>query len=267
MLVIGERLNSTRSSIREAISQRNAAHILNEVKLQMDAGAEYIDVNCAATAGDELNDVDWIINVIQAEIPDVSLCLDSPNYLAIERGLKAYKGKGGLFINSITAEDARIDVIMPLASQYGTKLIALTMNEKGMPETAGERLAIAEYIVERAHKAGFSAGDLYIDALVRPISTEPVQAVEYLKSIKMIRGLGGGARTVCGLSNVSYGLPHRGLINSIFLAMAMTEGLDAAITDPCEKHIAASLAASNALMAGDEYCAEYIKAFRAGKLI
>ncbi len=266
MLIIGERINSTRLKIREAISQRNAAHILKEVKEQIGAGAEYIDVNCAVTSGDELQDMDWVISVIQSEIPDINLCIDSPNYLAIEKGLKVYKGKGKLFINSITAEDSRINNILPLAIKYNTKLVALTMNDKGMPETAGDRLAIAEQIVGRLKSAGFNIEDLYIDALIRPISTEPAQAVEYLKSIRMIKGL-GGVNTICGLSNVSYGLPNRGLINSVFLSMAMSEGLDSAIIDPGEKHMRSSLAASNALLASDEYCAEYIKAFREEKLI
>lgn len=266
MLIIGERINSTRSKIREAISERNAAHILKEAKEQLAAGAEYLDVNCAVTSGDELQDLDWMISVIQSEIPDVSLCIDSPNYLAIERGLKVYKGKGRLFINSITGEDSRIHNIVPLAVKYNTKLVALTMNDKGMPDTAKDRLAIAEHIVERVKRDGFNIENLYIDALVRPISTEPAQAMEYLNSIKMIKSL-GGVKTICGLSNVSYGLPNRSLINSVFLAMAMSNGLDAAIIDPGERHIASSLAASNALLANDEYCAEYIKAFREQKLI
>lgn len=266
MLIIGERINSTRSKIQEAIGQKNASHILKEVKAQLAAGAGYIDVNCAVTSGDELQDMDWTISVIQSEIPDVSISIDSPNYLAIEKGLKVYKAKGGLFINSITAEDSRIDNILPLAVKYNTKLIALTMNEKGMPDTARERFDIAKYIFERAKKGGFNTADLYIDALIRPISTEPNQAREFLASLDMIKSL-GDVKTICGLSNISFGLPDRGLINSTFLAMAMAKGLDAAIIDPTEKHIASSLAASNALLGSDEYCGEYIKAFRENRLI
>lgn len=266
MLIIGERINSTRPKIGEAIKARDAAYILKEAKGQIAARAEYIDVNCAVTAGDELQDIDWVISVIQSEAPGVNICIDSPNYLALERGLKVYKSTGGLFINSITDEDSRIKSILPLAIKYKAKLVALTMGDKGMPDTALERFEIAKSIVEKVKRAGFNTNDLYIDALIRPISTEPAQAVEFLKSIKMIKAL-DGVKTICGLSNVSFGLPNRGLINSMFLAMAMSEGLDAAIIDPTEKHIASSLAASGALLGTDEYCAGYIRAFREGKLV
>ena len=105
MLIIGERINSTRPRIQEAIKARNASGILNEARSQLDAGAHYIDINCAVTSGDELQDMDWAISVVQSEIPDVSICIDSPNYLAIEKALKVYKASGGIFINSITGED------------------------------------------------------------------------------------------------------------------------------------------------------------------
>lgn len=265
MLIIGERINSTRSKIQEAIKDRNTGHILSEAEKQLAAGAAYIDVNCAVTMGDELQDMDWVLSVIQSAMPGVNICIDSPNYRALEKGLKICTSKEKPFVNSITAEDARIDTVLPLAVKYKTKLVALTMDDKGMPGTAGERLVIAKSICDKVKKAGFDLADLYIDALIRPISTEPDQAREYLKSIKMIKAL--GVKTICGLSNVSYGLPNRGLINSIFLAMALDEGLDAAIIDPTEKHMASSIAASNALLGSDEYCGEYIRAFREGKLI
>lgn len=265
MLIIGERINSTRLKVREAIKDRDSAHILEEVSKQLAAGATYIDVNCAMTSQDELQDMDWVLSVIQSQTPGVNICIDSPNYLALEKGLKICQSKDSPFLNSITAEEARINNILPLAIKYKTKLIALTMNESGMPNTAEERFEIAKHIFERVKKDGFNTEELYVDALIRPISTEPEQAKEYLKSIKMIKAL--GVKTICGLSNVSFGLPNRGLINSIFLAMAMDEGLDAAIIDPSEKHIASSLVASNALLGTDEYCGEYIRAFREGKLV
>lgn len=264
MLIIGERINSTRTKIREAIKAKSASHIIKEAKEQIAAGARYIDVNCAVTDGDELQDMDWVISVIQSEIADVSICIDSPNYLALEKGLKVFKSSGDIFINSVTAEDSRIENVLPLAVEYKTKLIALTMDENGMPETSEERFAIAARICEKVAKFGFNREDLYVDALIRPISTEPRQAIEFLSSLKRIKSL--GVKTICGLSNVSYGLPARGLVNSVFLSMAMKEGLDAAIIDPTEKHTASAFAASNALLGDDEYCGDYIKAYREGRL-
>jgi len=266
MLIIGERINSTRKMIREAIKARDSAAILSEAKLQLDAGANYIDVNCAVTSGDELQDMDWTMSVLQSEVKDASICVDSPNYLAIEVALKAYHSKGSLMINSITGDESRIRMILPLAVKYRTKLIALTMDEKGMPNTAQERFDIARRIYDRVKGDGFNVEDLYFDPLIRPIATEPNQAVEFLKSLHLIKML-GGAKTICGLSNVSYGLPNRRLVNATFLSMSIQAGLDAAILDPLDKQINSSLRASKALTCNDEYCSEYIRAFREGKLV
>ena len=264
MLIIGERINSTRPAIREAIKNRNAAFIVKEAVSQIRAGAHYIDVNCAVTSGDEVQDIDWVVSVIQSEIKDASLCIDSPNYLAIERALNVYKAKGGLIINSITGEESRIKHILPLAKKHKAKVVALTMDEKGMPATASERLAIAKRVIERVSREGFRAEDLFFDPLIRPVSVEIDQVKEFLKSIPLIKGL-NGPKTICGLSNVSFGLPHRSLINSTFLTMAIQAGLDAAILDPLDKNMLASITASQSLLGMDEYCTEYIRAFREGK--
>jgi Methionine synthase I, cobalamin-binding domain len=265
MLIIGERINSTRAHIQEAMKARNSSFIVKEARKQIDSGASFIDVNCAMSLGDEVQDIDWVISVIQSEITDVSICIDSPNYLAIQRALEAYRAKGRLFINSITGEQARIDLIVPLAVKYNTSLIALTMGDGGMPNSAEERFAIAKNILAKVSEKGFKAEDLYFDPLIRPISTEPEQAKEFLRSIPMIKSL--GAKTICGLSNISYGLPDRKIINSTFVAMAIQSGLDAAILDPTEKQVISSIAAARALMCQDEYCAGYIKAFREGRLV
>jgi 5-methyltetrahydrofolate--homocysteine methyltransferase len=266
MLIIGERINSTRTGIREAIKARNAAFIVKEARAQVNAGANYVDVNCAVTSADELQDIDWVISVIQSEIPDVSICIDSPNYLAIERALKVYSASGSLLINSTTGEDARIKQILPLAIEYNTGLVALTIDENGMPNSAQERFEIARKIYDRVHKEGFPTEKLYFDALIRPVSTEPMQAQEFLHAIPMIKKL-DNVKTICGLSNVSYGLPNRHVINATFLAMAVQAGLDAAILDPTHKLIVSSIAASRVVLCRDGYCAEYIKAYRDGKLI
>ncbi|MFA5147015.1 MAG: dihydropteroate synthase [Candidatus Omnitrophota bacterium] len=266
MLIIGERINSTRRSVQALITSHDAPAILKAAKEQLDAGADLIDINCAMGSGDELADMDWVMNVIQGGFRDASICIDSPNHLAIDKALTAYKGKGRIMLNSISGEEERIRHILPLAVKRKAKLVALTMNDKGMPETAEERLMIAKDILARAVKEGMDPEDLYFDPLIRPIATEPKQASEFLKSIPMIKGL-GGVKTVCGLSNVSFGLPDRSLINAAFLAMAIHAGLDAAIMDPLDRNVISVLRASEALLGTDEYCAGYIKAFRDGRLI
>lgn len=266
MIIIGERINSTRGPIKKAIASRNAGFILKEAKAQIDAGADYIDINCAMGLENELQDIDWVMSVIQSGLKDVSICIDSPNYLAIDKALSLYKSKGSVMINSITGEEARMKYILPLAIKHKAKVIALTMNDKGMPHSAEERFEIAKDILERTNKEGLKAQDLYFDPLIRPISTEPGQGKEFLRSIPLIKSL-GGVKTICGLSNVSFGLPERSLVNSTFLSMAIHAGLDAAILDPMDKNITSCLAASKALLCKDEYCAGYIKAFREGKLV
>lgn len=265
MLIIGERINSTRFDIQDAIKARNASPIIKEAQLQIAGGAKVLDVNCAMTSGDEVQDIDWVISVIQSEIRDVSICIDSPNYLAIERALGVYKAKGSLIINSITGEESRMKRILPLAIKYNTKLVALTMTERGMPHTADERFHIARSIYESAKTSGYDIANLYFDPLIRPVSVEPHQPREFLKSIQMIKSM-PGAKTICGLSNVSFGLPGRSIINSVFLAMAIQAGLDAVILDPTDKNIISSLKASRTLLGLDEACADYIKAFREGAL-
>lgn len=266
MIIIGERINSTRAHIQEAIKNRNSAYIIKEATAQMDAGAHFIDVNCAMSLGDEIQDVDWVISVIQSEIKGASICIDSPNYLAIERAVHVYKAIGEIFINSITGEDARIKNIIPLAIKRNANVIALTMDSSGMPNTAEERFEMAKRILVKVKESGLLEENLYFDPLIRPVSTEPDQAKEFLRSIPMIKSL-GRVKTICGLSNVSYGLPDRKLINSVFLTMAIQAGLDAAILDPTDKRMMSNIAAAGALLGADEYCAEYISAFRAGKLI
>jgi 5-methyltetrahydrofolate--homocysteine methyltransferase len=263
--MIGERINSTKEKVKEAIRARSAAFISGSARSQVEAGASYIDVNCAVTSGSEPQDMGWILSVIQDEIKDVNICIDSPSYLAIAAAIKAYHSKGSLMINSISGDETRVGSILPLAIEHDAKLIALTMDEKGMPDTAHERFEVAKGIYERVKRGGFNVDNLYFDPLIRPIATEPGQAVEFLKSIPLIKSL-PGAKTVCGLSNVSFGLPNRRLINAVFLTMVMHSGLDAAILDPLDKNIVSAIRASEALLAKDEYCGEYIRAFREGQL-
>lgn len=265
MLIIGERINSTRPAIQEAIKTRNANLILKEAAAQIKCGAGFIDVNCAVTSGDEVQDMDWILSVLQNGIKDANICIDSPNYLAIDKALGVYNAKGSLMINSITGESSRLDRIVPLAAKHNTRLIALTMTERGMPATAQGRLDIARQILERVKGYGFDTENLYFDPLIRPISTEPEQAREFLKAIPLIKGL--GVKTICGLSNVSFGLPNRRLINSTFLTMAIQSGLDAAILDPTDKEMLSAIKTSSMLLGLDDFCANYIKAFREGQLV
>jgi len=263
MLIIGERINSSRPDIQKAIRARDAVSLAQEMRSQFEAGAKVLDINCAMGLDDELDDIDWVTDVLQREIPDAGLCIDSPNCLAIERALTTFKGRGEVFINSVTAEKSKISTILPLAVKHRANLIALVMGEDGMPSTKAQRVEIAAAILAAARHAGLDETRLYFDPLIRPLATEPEQASEVLASIGLIKSL-GPVRTICGVSNISYGLPRRSLINSSFLGLALAAGLDAAILDPTDRRIVSAMLASEALLGRDTYCRNYLAAFRKG---
>ncbi|MDD5688283.1 MAG: methyltetrahydrofolate cobalamin methyltransferase [Elusimicrobia bacterium] len=261
MIIIGERINATRKSIGEAIVKKDSKFIQQEALNQVNAGANLLDLNCGMSVKNEMSDMEWLVNIVQ-EVTDISLVIDSPNYEVIESGLKLCKKKA--MVNSITGEKERIKMILPMVKKYDTDVVALTMDEKGMPHTSQERLSIAESIINVAKEYNISADRIYFDALTRPVSTEPDQTIEFLEAIKLIKSK-LGAKTVCGLSNISFGLPNRKLLNSTFLAMALYAGLDAAIIDPTDRLMMTTLRASEALLGKDEYCLNYITDFKKEK--
>ncbi|OIO40515.1 MAG: hypothetical protein AUJ75_00165 [Candidatus Omnitrophica bacterium CG1_02_49_10] len=262
MIIIGERINSTRKSIKEALDRKSADFLLNEAGVQINAGAAYLDVNTATMMEKEIESMKWLVTTIQAKF-DIPLCIDSPDPACIEAGLSVHKGKA--LVNSITAEKGRSKEILPLVKRYGSLVIGLTIDENGMPITADERFDIVKRIISDIKGAGISEKDLYIDPLVRPVSSEQAQALQMLEAMRMIK-TSTEANIVVGLSNISFGLPNRALLNATFLSMAMCYGLDAAIIDPTDTQIHATLKASEAILNSDQYCMRYIKASREGKI-
>lgn len=262
MLIIGERINATRKSINKAIEKKDVKFIQQEAIKQVQCGAEFLDVNCGINIKDELDNMEWLVKIVQ-EVINVPLVIDSPNANALERGLMFHKGKP--IINSVTAEEKRYEKILPLVKKYNTSVIALTIDEKGMPKTAEERFNIAKKIVRITTEYGILPEDVFFDPLVRPISTEPEQVKEFLESLRLIKTL-PQVKTICGLSNVSYGLPNRSLLNSIFIAIALGYGLDSAIIDPTDKKMISAIKTAEALLGKDEYCLSYITAYREGKV-
>lgn len=260
--VIGERINSSRAPIARALASKDETSIREEAKLQKEAGANMLDVNCAFNSKDEVLDMEWLVKIVQEET-GLPLSIDSPDPKVIEAGLREHKGKA--LINSITLEENRAESILPLVKKYNAEVIVLTMDEKGMPSTAGDRLNLVERALKLAEKNSISTENLYIDPLVRPISSEPKQALEVIESVRVIKGK-YNVKTICGLSNISFGLPQRCTLNAVFLAMMLSAGLDAAILDPIDKKIKAALKASDALLGKDNFCREYIKSYRSGEL-
>lgn len=264
LTIIGERINSTRKAVAGAIRARDAAFIQKEAVDQVQAGANYLDVNAAAVLDNEPAHMEWLVKTVQKAV-NVGLCIDSPSTEAIAAGLAVHEGRA--IVNSISAERSRAEALLPLVRQHDAEVIGLTISEKQMPRTSADRLVFAQAIMQIASEYGVAQDRIYIDPLVRCVASEPMQGGEVLEAIRAISQALPQARVVCGLSNVSFGLPRRRLLNRTFLAMCIAMGLGAAVLDPLDKDLMAALRAAEALQGRDEFCIEYLRAHREGRLM
>lgn len=264
MLIVGERINSTRKRINTAIRERDTARIAGEAKKQVAAGADYVDVNAGTSVAHEVDDLKWLVETVQAAV-DAPICLDSANPAAL-KGALALVDKTPI-INSITGEAARKDEILPLVIESGASIVALLMDDSGMPEDAAGRIAVGETLIPELTEAGIELDRILIDPLVRPISTDARQSPFVLETVRTIMANWPGIHTICGLSNISFGLPARNVVNATFLALMLQAGLDGAIIDPTEPRMAATVAAADALLGRDDYCMNYIMAHRDGRIV
>ncbi len=263
MLIVGERINSSRKAIREAILALDRETIQAEAKRQAAAGADYIDVNAGTFVGEESKRLKWLIEAVQ-EVCDLPLTVDSPDPEVIRAALPGVRKKP--MINSVTLERKRIDGILPLVKEYGAKVIGLCQSEGAMADTAGAKFEMACRIVDEIDRAGIPLDDCYIDPLVYPLGTNHASAHETIEAFARIAREMPTVHTICGLTNVSYGLPNRSLINRSFLIASVTHGLDSAILDPTDKQLWSALKAALLIDGRDDFSADYIDAFRAGRL-
>lgn len=264
MIIIGEKINSTLKAIRPAMEARDSAAIIDLAKRQTEAGASFIDVNAGMFHDNEIEILEWLINTIQEHV-STPFAIDSPNPLAIKAGLKANRN-GKPIINSITGERERLEAILPLAVEYNTGIIALCMDDNGMPETADERIGIARTLIKELTAAGIAPEDIYIDPMIRPIGTGSHYGNVALDTMRAVKQEYPEAHIACGLSNISFGIPARKVMNQAFLVAAMTSGMDGAILDPLDKKLMTFLYATEALMGTDDFCMNYITKFREGEL-
>ena len=264
MIIIGEKINSSLKAIRPAMENYDAAAIQDLAKRQYEAGATFIDINAGMFINDEPDRVEWLVNTVQ-EVIDAPFSIDTPNPLALEKGLKANKN-GKPIINSITDEKERFNSVMPMITKYNTGIVALCMDDSGMPETIDERVTIAERLIKKMTREGVKLDDIYIDPMVRPIGTGSHYGTVAIETIRRVKQEFPEAHIACGLSNISYGIPARKLINQTFLIVAMSAGMDGAIMDPLDKKLMSFIYATEALMGQDEYCMNYLTRFREGLL-
>jgi len=263
MLIVGERINASRSSIADALKCRDREFLQREAKAQDMAGADYIDLNAAIFGTEEVEYLKWLIDSVQA-VTDKPLCIDSPNAAAIKSVMADIATKP--MINSITLEPSRLERMLTLAAEYDTKVIALCQSDTLIAKTVDEKIDIAGKLVEKVSEAGIPLEDLYIDPLVFPLSADEKSSLATLEAIKGIMRSYAGVHTICGVSNVSYGLPNRKLVNRSFLIAGIAYGLDSVIVDPLNKELYAALKTAVMVAGKDDYCMEYITAFREGLL-
>ncbi len=264
MLVVGELINGSRKAISQAITQRDAQTIRKVAREQYQAGAQLLDVNAGTSPDQEIDDLLWLLDVILGEL-DVPLCIDSPNVYAMEAGLDR-AGDRAVMVNSITAQKSRLESFLPLIEAHQSQVVALCMDEGGVPQQAQERYEIAARLVKKLASRGIAPEKIFLDPIVCPVSVDYHAAQVARETLRLIKKHLPQAKTICGLSNISFGLPSRRLLNHNFLSLMLAEGLDAAIIDPTDDALMANLTATQTLMGRDEHCLGYITAHREGKL-
>jgi 5-methyltetrahydrofolate--homocysteine methyltransferase len=225
---------------------------------QVAAGAHMLDVNAGIPLADEPEILAESIRVVQS-VTDVPLSIDSSIVAALERGLAIYNGKP--LVNSVTGEDERLETVLPLVKQYGAAVIGITNDETGISEDSDRRFQVARKIVERAGAYGIPREDVIIDPLAMPIGAVRYAWVTLSKIVRRVREE-LGVNTVCGASNISFGLPNRPTLNAIFLAMAVATGMTCAITNPLEEEIKNAILAADVVMGHDENCRAWLRAHR-----
>ena len=263
MKIVGEKINTSRKRIGQAVEERDAAFITKVAREQAKAGANYIDVNAGTLLDQEVDSVCWLVETVQNEV-ELPLSLDSPNPKALSEAIKRHKGEP--MVNSISLEPERFQSLLPVITAHPCHVIALSMGETSLPTTMEERVEVASELIRRLTGAGIPLEKIYVDPLVQPISVDTHMGIATLEAIYRIMNDFPGVNTICGLSNVSFGLPERRLINRNFLTLCVSYGLSAVILDPTDKQLMATLITVEMLLNRDEYCENFIDAYQTGRI-
>ncbi len=259
-VMIGERINPTG---RKVLAAEMKAGVMDRVRsdaiAQVEAGAQMLDVNAGVPLVDEPA---LLVATIKAvgEVTDVPICIDSSVIEALEAALAAYEGKA--LVNSVTAEDERMDRILPVVKKHGAAVIGMSNDETGITMVPQERVEIARRIIERAKYYGIPAEDVIIDPIAMTVAADPQAGLVTLETMRLIKEQLGN-NMICGASNVSFGLPDRHILNAAFFPVAMHAGLTCAITNPLVPEVRKAVQASDLLLGHDEYAMNWISAFRA----
>ena len=255
-LLIGERINPTgKKRFRQALIDGDVGYVLNEGLIQQEKGAHILDVNVGAAEIDEKTELVRYVEELQAVL-DLPLQIDTSDTVALEKAMRRYNGKP--LVNSVNGKQESMDAVFPLVKKYGGVVVGLTLDERGIPDSAEERVEIARKIINEAAKYGIEKKDIIIDTLAMAISADKDAAQKSLTALRKVKDE-LGAHTSLGVSNVSFGLPCREIINANFFALALQNGLSAAIVNPNSTEMLKAYYAYLALTGQDENCAEYIR--------
>ncbi|MFA9399035.1 MAG: homocysteine S-methyltransferase family protein [Clostridiaceae bacterium] len=261
--IIGERINPTgKKKFKEALKNSDINYIINEALKQKESGADILDVNVGLPEIDEIQIMKKAIKNIQ-EIVELPLQIDSSDYEVIENAVRIYNGKP--IINSVNGKESSMEKIFPIAKKYGALIVALTLDEKGIPLKAIDRFNIAKKIIKTAEEYGIKRENILIDCLVLTASAQQNEVLETLKAVKMVKDK-LKVNTVLGVSNVSFGLPNRENLNKTFLAMALMQGLDAPIINPLSSEIMGTINAFKVLANQDKESSNYVAIYSSGKV-
>jgi len=260
MIIIGERLNSSRKSVLDALQCRDREFVCGQARKQEQEGAAYIDINAAALMDGEAEGLCWAIPLLQRDL-NIPLSIDTPNPRAMEAALKIHRGRA--LLNSVTGEKSSLDALLPIIREFKPQVIALCLEETGPPANAGIAVDRAKKLTDVLTGAGLKPEDIFFDPLARPIGVDPESGALFLDSVEKIKREMPHVKTIAGLSNVSFGMPGRRLLNRTFLALAMARGLDAAICDPLDAELQATIHAAAALLGQDPSLKSYLRYSRA----
>ena len=266
MLIIGESINGTIPKVGQAIQEKNEVFLRELAKTQYECGAQMLDVNAGVAGGNEVEDLPWLVKLVQEEVP-IPLMIDSASPDAIKVALMVYQNPEIPILNSISGEEEKWNKLFPVVTEKKGKVVVLCMDDQGIPNTVGARIAIASRLFDRLTKAGVPEDYIYFDPLVLAVSVESDAGLVTLETIKALRSQFHKSHVICGASNVSMGLPGRKLINRTFIAMAIFAGLDVLFIDVRDQALLSAIYTSRLLVNQDNYCMQYLKAYRAKQIL
>ena len=258
-VIIGERINPTgRKILAEEMKNGDYSRVVADALAQVEAGAHMLDVNAGIPLADEPAILAEAVKLVQS-VTDVPLSIDSSIVAALESGLSVYEGKA--LVNSVTGEEERLEVVLPLVKKYGAAVVAISNDETGISEDPDVRFDVAKMIVERAADYGIPREDIVVDPLVMPIGAINSAGKQVMHIVRRLREE-LKVNTTCGASNVSFGLPNRNGINSAFLTMAISAGLTSAITSPLHAETMQAVLGADVMMGNDPDCRQWIAKYR-----